>query len=156
MEDRVEHIASCVFGIEFGKRGSSSARHKARLILSDRSNAAGPDAMLRQPVSIAPGEDGRCAGNDAKPFACDAPALGVKMTREHQKTALASTGEALPAPPTFPIAPISTEVSHAHRRRWHSYRVQHIQSRSERGEGFSGVARRGAAGVALLCLPQRL
>ncbi|MBB2817552.1 UNVERIFIED_ORG: hypothetical protein GGD59_000770 [Rhizobium esperanzae] len=27
------------------------------------------------------------------------------MTREHQKTALASTGEDLPAPPTFPIAP---------------------------------------------------
>ncbi|RUM21000.1 hypothetical protein EFD56_07220 [Rhizobium phaseoli] len=63
------------------------------------------DATLRQPVAIAPGEDGRCAGKDAKPFACDAPALGVKMTREHQKTALASTGEDLPAPPTFPIAP---------------------------------------------------
>jgi hypothetical protein len=97
---RVEHIASCVFAVEFGKRGSSWARHKARLILSDPSNAAGSTPVsCVQPVLTALGEEGRYAGKDAKPFACGAPALDVKMTREHQKAALASKGAGLPVPP---------------------------------------------------------
>ncbi|ARQ60414.1 hypothetical protein Kim5_CH04426 [Rhizobium sp. Kim5] len=99
MDNRVEHIASCVFWVEFGKRGSSSARHKARLILSEPSSAAGSTPVsCVQPVSTALG-DGRYAGKDAKPFACGAPALDVKMMREHQKAALASKGAGLPVPP---------------------------------------------------------